>query len=192
MKIFTGKNTSHYQMTRSIVTIGKFDGVHLGHQKLISRVVRESRRLEGQSVVIVVEPADGRENEKSRSNQKITPYDKQVNLIANLGVDVLIKIQLDRHFLKKSPDEFISRFLADQLGVIKIIVGPDFHFGRNRSGDIHTLLQYGERFGFEVEMIPFVRSGDDRISSTAIRTMIGNHDFEGAARMLGRGWVMAG
>ncbi len=192
LEIISLKHLYHQKIHNTVLTIGKFDGVHLGHQKLMNRVVTEARRLKGKSAVMTFEGGCKRTPAYHQRHLTLTSFQSKVKLIHEMGIDLFIVVPFSKRFLKLRPEEFVRNILINQLGIQKIIVGPDFHFGKGRSGNVETLLYYGEILGFEVEIIPFVYAGESRISSTAIRSHLWHNDFKTVNRMLGREWVIAG
>jgi len=166
----------------SVLTLGKFDGVHRGHQRLIDRVVTEARRLGAPSVVIVLE----KDVHGAGGMHHITPFEMKMRLIRDRGVDVLVSVAPDSDWLQMGAEPFIGEVLLKRMKMVKIVTGPDFRFGRNRSGGAEDLHRLGMESGFEVETIPFIHSGERRISSTQIRSLLWTGDFGEAARMLGR------
>jgi riboflavin kinase/FMN adenylyltransferase len=170
----------------SVLTLGKFDGVHRGHQRLIDRVVTEARRLGALSVVIALEKDAG----GAGVTAPITPSEMKMRLIMERGVDVMVSVAPDSDWLLMGAELFIREVLINRMRMVKIVTGHDFRFGRNRSGGAEVLRRHGMESGFEAETIPFIHSGERRISSTQIRSLLWTGDFGEAARMLGREQVL--
>jgi riboflavin kinase/FMN adenylyltransferase len=188
--MLTFESTQLAKMKRfpSVLTLGKFDGVHRGHQRLIDRVGAEARRLGALSVVIAFE----KDESGAEGAGPITPFDMKRRLIHSRGVDVMVSVAPDSEWLKMKPAVFIRDILLEGLGMVKIVTGPDFRFGHHRSGGTDMLHRLGAEMGFDVETIPFVQAGERRISSSYIRSLLWMGDFGEAARMLGRETVLAG
>lgn len=184
MKTIPANRLEEGARNRSVVTIGKFDGVHRGHQLLIDRVVEEARRLRAEAVIVEVESGSRR--------FPLSPFETKERLIAQRGVDLLVVVPWGSPWFEWDADCFIRSVLKRRLGMVKIISGPDFRFGRGRSGEVSLLSQRGMELGFEAEVLPFVHSGDRRISSTRIRSSIREGDRIEAVRMLGHEAVFPG
>ena len=185
MKVINGLCNLKSNLDNSILTIGKFDGIHLGHQELISDVVKEARHLKGTSVLLTFDQHPQRLIDPEKKVKIITPLHQKIRMISKLGIDVFIILHFDRHLALFSPEDFIGKIISGRLGTKKMIVGPDFKFGRNRSGNISDLHRFGEKYDFMVEVIPFVKLGETRISSTQIRTLVWEKNMDAAYRMLG-------
>jgi riboflavin kinase / FMN adenylyltransferase len=182
MQILESAQLDETPRSPSVVTLGKFDGVHRGHQRLIDRVAAEARRLGALSVVIALEKDANRAGETG----PITSFGMKERLVKERGVDMLVSVTRDSEWLQMDARAFILEVLVKRIRMVKIVTGPDFRFGRNRLGGVKDLHRLGMESGFEVETIPFVRSGERRISSSRIRSLLWTGDFNQAARMLGR------
>lgn len=169
-----------------VVTIGTFDGVHLGHTKILNRLKEKATSIGGQSVVITFNP---------HPRQVIFPFDDNLKLLntqlekiehlESSGIDVLIIIEFTKAFSRLTAMEFIRDILVNQIGVKELVIGYDHHFGRNREGSIASLREMASSFGFAVEEIPVELIDEVSISSTKIRTAIELGDFETANAFLG-------
>ncbi|MBM4046818.1 MAG: riboflavin biosynthesis protein RibF [Planctomycetes bacterium] len=168
-----------------VVTLGMFDGVHQGHQKVIRETVRWARRQRGESVVLTFDrhPASVLGH---KPPSHITSLAHRLALFEALGVDVCVVLQFTRRFARTSAEDFIKRIIADALGAKGVLWGFDCAFGRNREGDIGLLRRFGEELGFTVRRCASVRLGRDTVSSTAIRKAIVSGELQKAERMLGR------
>jgi riboflavin kinase/FMN adenylyltransferase len=184
--LFNTKELGLYQ--GSYVTIGSFDGVHKGHQQLITRVVEESRRSGKTSIVVTFDPLPKQFFGKGNPMPlRLTDSLARAERIAALGVDILLEYTFDNEFSMIAADEFIDLVLLG-LRPEKIVVGKDFRFGRDCSGDAATLM----RRGFETEVIHFIHNGDQRISSTGIRRAIAEGQLLLASRLMGSRHQMRG
>ncbi|GAB4259461.1 bifunctional riboflavin kinase/FAD synthetase [Deferrisoma sp.] len=176
----------------SVVTIGNFDGVHLGHRELIGRVVARAGELGAASVVYTFHPHPLRVLNPAYCPPLLTSFEDRVARIEELGVDVLVWARFDREYAAQDPTDFVRRTLVDALGAREIWVGPDFGFGRERRGSIALLEEEGRRAGFRVRVLPQFLLDGEVVSSTRIRRAVQSADFETAARLLGRPYTLHG
>lgn len=180
---------------RAVVTIGNFDGVHIGHQALFYEVIEKANAIDGTSVAITFEPHPLRVLKRSASPPLITIFEQKVELIERSGMDVLISIPFTLEFAAISAQRFVEDLLVRRIGTKAIVVGEDYAFGKNREGNIALLNSMGPELGFEVVvtgMIRTVQGTPDRISSTAIRELVQAGEMQQAGRMLGRHFQIRG
>jgi len=175
-----------------VLTLGNFDGVHLGHQEILRRLVLQARALGGSAIVLTFQPHPTAVLAPARAPRLITDWRTRVNLIAAMGVDAIIVQHFTRAFAAVSADEFVRRFLVDGLGVRAVVVGHRVSFGHNRTGGAETLRQLGGRWNFGVEVIGPVEVSGMLVSSSAVREAISVGDFERARTLLGRVFSVAG
>jgi riboflavin kinase/FMN adenylyltransferase len=173
----------------SAVTIGFFDGVHLGHQVVIGEVRRLAAELGAQSAVITFDPHPATVVRPESAPHLLTDLDQRLELLAATGVDRTLVLPFDEARSKESAEDFVEGVLVGCLGARAVVVGGDFHFGHQRRGDVELLRRMGEQHGFEVDGIELHASGASAarvVSSTAIRSALDEGDVVAAARMLGR------
>lgn len=173
----------------SAVTIGFFDGVHVGHQVVIGEVRRLAAELGAESAVVTFDPHPASVVRPESAPPLLTDLDQRLELLAATGVDRTLVVPFDEARSKESAEEFVEDVLVRRLGVRAVVVGADFHFGHQRRGDVELLRRMGEEHGFEVDGIELHASGALAarvVSSTAIREALGEGDVVAAARMLGR------
>ena len=168
-----------------VATIGMFDGVHRGHQKIIESIRHHASANQGESVIITFNrhPKNLLEN---RPPSFITSLEHRLTLFGHLGVDYTVVLTFDKNLAHMSAEDFIHEVLVCWLGVKCIVLGFNCHFGKDREGDIHLVRSLAATYGFEVYECPPVMYGGQVISSTAIRQAILNGELEPAERMLGR------
>jgi riboflavin kinase/FMN adenylyltransferase len=176
----------------SVVTIGTFDGVHIGHQRILTRVIEEARARSLPSVVFSFEPTPGEFFSAGSPPARLTRFREKYEALDGFGLDWLCCPPFDANMEKLGPDEFIERMLVKQLAVQHLVVGDDFRFAKSRAGTIGHLRSGGERFGFTVEQVPSVVAEGGRISSTGIRDLLAAGELERAKRLLGRYYRMTG
>ncbi len=196
MKIYTQLNDLSHQFPKIAVALGTFDGVHIGHQQIVSRAVELARAIDGTSVVFTFSNHPLSIVDPNRCPLQIVAYEYKNQLMEAMGVDVLLTIPFTHQFLTLSPGEFI-KLLADNLRPTYIVVGPNYSFGYKGTGTPETLENAGCEFGFKTEIQQAVYVDDIIVSSTIIRQMITQGNVHQAARLLGRplqiqGTVIAG
>lgn len=179
--------------TSPVATIGTFDGVHLGHQVILNSLIRSAKERNGESVVISFHPHPRLvlfpEDNPLRLLQTI---DEKIARLDELGIDKLLLIPFTREFSRMSSTDFIQNVLVDTVGISKLIVGYDHHFGRNRTGGLEELKSGAETNHFELEEIPAQQVDDANVSSTKIRQALGTGDVKQAARYLGYAYPLSG
>lgn len=177
----------------SMVTIGNFDGVHLGHQHIFRRLVEEARRRECPAVVISFEPHPKNVLHPERHPfYLITTLEEKIRLIEQTGIDALILIPFTLEYAQTSAGDFIHDILWDRLRIRKILIGHDYTFGRGREGNEAFLTDFGHRLGFEVEVMSAFQLNGTTISSTRIRDALLAGEVRFAASLLGRPYNLAG
>ena len=178
--------------TNSVITLGNFDGIHLGHQELIRMVIRRARETGGTSLVVTFRPHPLKILAPEKCPPLISIYEEKIRLIEALGVDALVKIPFTMDFAAMSPEAFVKDILCDLLGAKEIFVGFNYRFGKGRAGNIEMLRELGTRHGFTVREVEQVSLRGEVISSTAIRQLLKDGEVEHAARLLGRVYAVTG
>ncbi len=192
MEIIVGIDRLKRSFLNPVVTLGNFDGVHLGHQKIFSRVKEEALRIHGEGLVITFEPHPLKVLAPERFLPLLTPFKKKMMLIETSGIETVLCVEFTIAFSEISPDAFIQDILLEKIKVKKVIIGYNYHFGKNQMGDAQTLLRAGERFHFEVEVVEPLRVGNTIVSSSKIRELIKDGQVEEASKLLGRNYPMTG
>ena len=176
----------------SVVTIGVFDGVHRGHQRIISRARQAASELGLPMVVVTFDPHPDEIVRPGSHPPFLCTTRRRSQLLAGLGVDAVCMIEFNLEFSRLGPDEFVRAVLADRLHVARVVVGEDFRFGHKAAGDLALLAQLGEKYDFTAEGVPLLTEDGVRISSTEIRTRLAAGDVAGAAHDLGRPYRVEG
>jgi riboflavin kinase/FMN adenylyltransferase len=171
---------------RSVVTVGVFDGVHRGHQVIVSEFVRRARALEVPAVAITFDPHPLSVVRPDVAPMMLSAVDRRAELLQEVGVDHVVVLPFDQELARQSPEEFVETVLVRGLNVSEVIVGADFRFGFKAAGDVALLSQLGDEHGFVVEGVGLVGDGRERWSSTAARRKIAEGDVRGAAAILSR------
>ena len=191
MRHIPGSAALKEPLQRPIVTIGNFDGIHLGHRAILETVVDRARVLDGEAVVYTFDPHPRKVIRSGNAPALLTTLEQKLELLEAAGVDVVIVEPFTEAFARTGADVFI-RMIHEQIQPLEVYVGYDFHFGRDRGGSMRMLTEMGPRLGFAVTIIPEVTMGDGDVNSTRIRTLISEGSLELAARMLGRSFAIRG
>lgn len=184
------ENTTEFYLDRpSAAALGKFDGVHLGHRRLLNQVLEQKKRGL-QAVVFTFDTSaasffGGEEKELSTREEKRAVF-------SQMGIDVLIEFPLNKDTAATPPVDFLSRYLAKQMRAACICAGPDISFGKGGAGNARLLAQYAEQFGYQVELIEKVRVDGEAVSSTRVREAVRAGRMQDAARMLGAPYSVSG
>ncbi len=193
--VYNFKNMPDFQ-NGCALTIGNFDGVHLGHQQILKRLIEQAKILSVPSVVMVFEPQP-REFFAKKLTSSIAParlmrLRDKISALQQIGIDYLLCIRFNQKFAELAPAEFIQSLLVDKLNVKYLSVGDDFQFGYKRSGNFEILQKAGEQFGFSVENSHSHCLGEERISSSLIRQALQRDDLSQAEKMLGKPYSIRG
>ena len=171
---------------RSVGTIGVFDGVHRGHQRIIGRAVDAARGLGQPSVVITFDPHPSEVIRPGSHPFLLCTAPRRAELLAGLGADVVCMMPFTREFSQLTPEEFVRSVLVDRLHTALVAVGENFRFGHRAAGDVALLAELGDKYDFTAEGVPLLADGEVRISSSLIRQKLADGDVTGAAADLGR------
>lgn len=174
------------------VTIGNFDGVHLGHQILFSEVVTKAYSQEGTSVAITFNPHPLKVVRPDIGIKLISTYEQKVELIEMANIDVLVVIPFTKDFSGTSAEKFVNEVLVDKIGVKELIVGYDYAFGKGRQGDINFLKQHGDQKGFPVTVVEPYYVEDLLVSSTKVRELVAKGRMRDVRKLLGRYYQIRG
>ncbi len=174
------------------LTIGNYDGVHLGHRAMIEILRHRARTMGCASAVLAFEPSSKEFLDPDGAPPRLTRWREKFAHLAALGVDRFITLRFDEHMRSMTPEAFVRELLVEGLQVRHLVVGPDFRYGRQAAGTVQTLRAAGERFGFQVEQIDGVDFQGLRISSTRVRSELARADYAQAAKMLGWRYRMTG
>ena len=192
MELIRGLHNLRPHHRGCVATIGAFDGVHRGHQAVINHTIERAHQLDLPSTVIVFEPLPREYFAPKEAPARLMSFSEKFVVLRDLSVDRLLRIQFNDSLSTMSADAFIKQIFVDGLGIQHIVAGDDLHFGRGREGDVDSLQKAGAKFGFTVSDTNTVAFDDDRVSSTRLRTVLEEGDFDEAERMLGRPYFMRG
>ena len=177
---------------KCVATIGTFDGLHLGHQRILSRVTAIARERRLPSVVLSFEPTPREYFSDGAPPARLTRFREKFDALNNLGMHWLFCPPFDAVMQSLEPEEFIQQLLVDTLDVQHLVVGDDFVFAKQRRGNVDHLRCEGERHGFSVEQVGSVLEDGKRVSSTEIRRLLAAGEMSGAKHLLGRHYAMTG
>lgn len=184
------------QLTRihqaTVATIGNFDGFHLGHQKIIQYVMKETERLAAKSVLITFEPTAKEFFAGDNAPARIYPVRQKIELAVDFGFDYFACLHFNQSLTRMPAVDFVQKILHDSLQIKSLVVGDDFRFGYQRQGDIHLLRGMGTELGFVVKDQNTILHGQTRVSSSLIRQKLASGDFDEAAKLLGRPFCVSG
>jgi riboflavin kinase/FMN adenylyltransferase len=192
MEIILGIDQLRRSFINPVVTLGNFDGVHLGHQKIFEKLREEASKIRGEAVVITFEPHPLKVISPRHCPPLLTPFKKKMMLIEQSGIETVLCIEFSLAFSEISPFEFIKNILVEKVKVRKIIVGYNYHFGKKQRGDVGVLKNIGKLFNVEVEVMEPLKIGQTPVSSSKIRELIKNGEVEEASKLLGRTYPIIG
>ena len=178
-------------MPASVITIGSFDGVHLGHQRLITQLLEHSRAQQLPAVVITFNELPY-QTTAGKAVAQLMSWREKTETLLQLGVQIVVSLNFDQRLREITAEAFISDILINSLGMKTLIIGDDFHFGRNREGDHKLLVQQSKLHNYQVLDTQTLSMDADRISSTRIRQLLNTGDLPNANKLLGRAYSMSG
>ncbi|MDT8399006.1 MAG: bifunctional riboflavin kinase/FAD synthetase [Pseudomonadales bacterium] len=192
MQIIDNLSSFQEQHGRCVATIGKYDGMHLGHQSILRRLLELAGSHALPSLVVLSEPQPEEFFAGSQAPARLNHFVDKVNFLRDFGVDLVYRLTFNQALSQLSPQAFVERILVAGLGVESIVVGSDFRFGRDRAGDLALLTEQGRQLGFGVHEAAPVCSGDQRISSTLVRQCLQMGDCAQVRQLLGRAYSISG
>jgi riboflavin kinase/FMN adenylyltransferase len=179
-------------LRRVVLTLGNFDGVHLGHQAIVQRARDEARAVSGQVVVLTFHPHPIAVVAPDKAPPLLQSLHDRLVCLREVGVDVTVLQRFTPRFAALDPEEFVGAFLRAHLELLHVVVGYNVTFGRGRTGTVDTLQALGARHGFAVDAVGPVTVGEAQVSSTALRRLIAVGDVRQAATLLGRPFMLRG
>ncbi|MEO1058114.1 MAG: bifunctional riboflavin kinase/FAD synthetase [Actinomycetota bacterium] len=189
MKLVNDLSSPPWLGRRAVITIGAYDGVHQGHRAVIDHVKARAAELGAVSAVVTFDRHPASVVRPDSAPRLLTDPDQKLELLAETGIDACVVVPFDTEQAAESPESFVTRVLVDTLGTQLIVVGDDFHFGRDRAGNVDLLRKIGAEADFDVEPLDLIQRGDgvdEPISSTAIRRALAGGDITRANELLGR------
>ena len=193
MKLFRGVTNIPPNFTGCVASIGNFDGVHLGHQVIIQKLIEISSVLEQPSVLITFEPQPNEFfSDPETTPPRLMRFREKWLTLQTFSLNYLLCLPFNKSLADLSAESFIEEILVHHLKVKHVLVGDDFQFGKHRSGNINTLQERGKKFNFTVSHLPTYKIGDERVSSSNIRSTLQNGDLEKARILLGKDYGIFG
>ena len=192
MRIVRGIKNFAERLPNPVLTLGNFDGVHLGHQAIFRKVVERAEEIGGTSVAFTFEPHPLKVLSPERSPQLLNTFHGKLRLFETAGIEVVICANFTRAFADQHPEDFAREVLHKQIGVKEVYVGYDYAFGKGREGSIESLKRMGQTYGFKVGVIEPVQVDGVVVSSSTIRDLITGGRVEEGARLLGRHYTIEG
>ena len=192
MEVVRGTAALNRKLVRPVLTIGNFDGLHVGHRAIMQTVVARARAHEGEAVVYTFDPHPRKVLQTGRSPKLLTTLDQKLELLESFGVDVTILEPFDAVFAELSPEDFVHNYIHARIDPVELYVGYDFHFGRDREGSMRLLTETGPRLGFSVTVVPEVTIGKRDVNSTRIRELLAQGEVEEVKELLGRPFSVRG
>lgn len=182
----------HAPLKNPVLTIGNFDGVHRGHLALFERVKIRAKALGGISAVMTFQPHPLKIMKPEKAPRLITPTAQKLTLISQSGIDTIFCLPFDRTFAAISAEDFVRNILVQKIGVKELVVGYDYTFGHNRTGNSELLHRMGKELGFQVHEVHPVLMGKRVVSSTSIRELVKAGELAEAKKLLGRDYQISG
>ena len=192
MKVFRDSDKFEFD-NRSVVTVGTFDGVHLGHKKIIEKLndIKKSKKLRSVIVTFDPHPQIVLKN-KTKDIKILTTTDEKLKLFESFEIDIIYIINFTKEFAKISSEEFYKTYLIDKIGMSELVLGYDHKFGKDREGNITTLKNLSGEYNFNFHGVGEFKINNEKVNSTAIRNTITESNLEKASFFLGRSYSMAG
>ena len=192
MEIIRGLENLKRGYQDTVLTIGNYDGVHLGHQKILSMVIKKAEELRGTSMVMTFDPHPMKVLAPERNIKLLCTFDEKARLIKETGIDILLCINFNREFSSIPPDDFIRNVLVDKINAKEIIVGTNYAFGKNKKGTIDLLRRRGREYGFGVQAVRDVTVHGNTVSSSSIRSLLLKGAVHEVSAYLGRAYSIEG
>ncbi len=192
MQVVAGSAALERRLVRAVVTVGSFDGIHLGHRSILDTVVERARAHSGTATVMTFEPHPRKVLHPDRPPQLLSTTEQRLELMAGAGIDVVILEPFTPEFSRTPPEQFVREHLHRRLAPVEVYVGYDFRFGHDREGSMRMLTELGPRLGFAVTIIPEVTIDGEDVNSTRIRRLLSEGEAATAGRLLGRAYSLRG
>lgn len=192
LEIFRGVADLKRSFVRPVLTIGNFDGVHLGHRAILEKVISRAKSLAGESVLYTFEPHPRRVLQSESGLRLLETFEQKTETLRDLGLDAVVAEPFDLEFARITPETFVTRYIHQGIDPVEVYVGYDFHFGRDREGSMRLLTERGPHLGFSVTVVPEVQVEGRDVNSTRIRQLLEEGDVAEASILLGRPFCVRG
>ncbi len=177
---------------KTVITLGTFDGIHLGHKKILETLVEKSKTLSGRNFLVTFHPHPRSIIVRDKKVRLLSTLEEKIPILESIGVHNLLVINFTKEFSQKTSYEFVKEYFVDKIGVNEIVIGYDHHFGKGRGGNVDALRKMGEEFGFKVTPVEAVCVDGNTVSSTKIRNALSEGDIVLANKLLGRRYSFGG
>lgn len=177
---------------KSIITLGTFDGLHLGHQQIVESVIQKSKQSGCRSFLLTFDPHPRKVIPGRNDVKLLSTLEEKILILEKIGLENLLVIKFTEDFSKQSPEQFVEKYLVNGIGLKEIVVGYDHHFGKGRGGDFELLQSLGQKFNFDVSIVPEFSVDGETVSSTKIRNALLAGEVSKAGKMLGRNYSFKG
>lgn len=192
MQVIKSKNYNKFNDSNTCLAIGAFDGLHKGHQLIITEAIKEARKNNYPAAVLSFHPHPLKIIEGKNPPPSIVSRRQKISILEQMGVDYYFEQEFNKQFAQLRAKEFINSILLDKIKVKTVVVGDDFRFAYKNEGNVEILSKMGELHGFQAKIISQLHASDDRISSTRIRKLLKNGKIKKAADLLGRSYQICG
>ena len=192
MKLIRGLHNLKQPLQACVATIGNFDGVHLGHQHVIKQLKAVAEIKNQPTVVLLFEPQPVEFFIPQQAPRRLARLRDKIKQMSEVGIDYLVCLQFNRKFASLTAEEFVTKILVERLNIKHLVIGDDFCFGKNRTGDFEYLKQCGQQLGFDVENTHTLMIDNERVSSTRIRECLANDDMLSTRQLMGRPYTLSG
>lgn len=192
MRVVRGSRSLEKPLRGAVLTVGNFDGVHVGHRAIMETVTGRAEAVGGEAAVYTFEPHPRKVLQPDRAPRLLTTLDQKLERLEELGVDVVIVEPFDRDFAALPAERFVREILHERIHPVEVYVGYDFRYGRDREGSMRTLTELGPHLGFAVTIIPEVTVGERDVNSTRIRELLEAGRVEEAGELLARPYCVRG
>ena len=176
----------------SVVSIGNFDGVHLGHVRLLALLKEKAQALGAKATAMTFEPHPHEFFSPQNAPPRLLRWRDKLEKLSDAGVDQVFSLRFNESLSQTSAEDFVRKYLVEGIGVRHVVIGDDFRFGRKRAGDVHALRKLGEQWNFSISTVDTYLIGDERVSSTRIRDVLKQDDFDTARSLLGYPYAIHG
>jgi len=192
LRVITGNEAARARFEKAVVTVGNFDGVHIGHAAILGTVVDRAGLLGAEAVALTFDPHPRKVLQPEAAPAMLTSLEQKLELFEAAGLDAVVVEPFTLEFSRTAPESFIRERLHEQLRPLEVYVGYDFHFGRDRLGSMRLLTEMGPLLGFAVTIIPEVRVAAGDVNSSRIRACLAEGEIEAVSALLGRSYSVRG
>ncbi|MEJ2104281.1 MAG: bifunctional riboflavin kinase/FAD synthetase [Ignavibacteriaceae bacterium] len=177
---------------KTVITLGTFDGLHLGHQQIVETLIKKSKQVNARNFLITFDPHPRKVVPGRNDVKLLSTLEEKISIFEKLGLENLFIVNFTDEFSKQTPEQFVEKYFVDGIGLEEIVIGYDHHFGKGRGGDFELLRKLGEKFNFSVTVVPEYMMDGETISSTKIRNALLEGDILRANKFLGRFYSFKG